>query len=56
MIIDISGILFSSQSSRSVAQVTDLNDNNPVFEKESYTAIIPEEATPGEKTECNNRW
>ena len=29
------------------AQVTDLNDNHPVFEKESYTAIIPEEATPG---------
>ena len=27
------------------AQVTDLNDNHPVFEKESYTAIIPEEAT-----------
>ena len=47
---------FSSQPSRSVEQVTDLNDNHPVFEKESYTAIIPEEATPGEKTECNKRW
>ena len=47
---------FSSQSSRSVEQVTDLNDNHPVFEKESYTAIIPEEATPGEKSQCNNRW
>ena len=31
----------------SFAQVTDLNDNHPVFEKESYTSIIPEEATPG---------
>ena len=46
---------FSSQS-QSVAQVTDLNDNHPVFEKESYTAIIPEEATPGEKSQCNKRW
>lgn len=47
---------FSPQSSRSVEQVTDLNDNHPVFEKESYTAIIPEEATPGEKSQCNNKW
>ena len=54
--VDISGTLFSSQSSQSVEQVTDLNDNHPVFEKESYTAIIPEEATPGEKSQSNKRW
>ena len=36
----------SSQATLRV-QVTDLNDNHPVFDKESYTAIIPEEATPG---------
>ena len=38
----------SSQATLRV-QVTDLNDNHPVFEKESYTAIIPEEATSGEQ-------
>ena len=37
-----------SSSATVTVEVEDLNDNHPVFDKESYTASIPEEAIPGE--------
>ena len=36
-----------SSSATVTVEVEDLNDNHPVFDKESYTASIPEEAIPG---------
>ena len=38
---------FSSSATITV-EVEDLNDNNPTFDLESYTASIPESALPGE--------
>ena len=36
-----------SSSATITVEVLDLNDNNPVFDLESYTATIPESALPG---------
>ena len=36
-----------SSSATITVEVLDLNDNNPMFDLESYTAIIPESALPG---------
>ena len=30
-----------------VVEIEDINDNNPVFERESYTATVSETAIPG---------
>ena len=38
-----------SSSATVTVEVEDLNDNHPVFDKESYTASIPEEAIPGKQ-------
>ena len=38
-----------SSSATITVEVKDLNDNNPEFDLESYTATIPERAAPGEK-------
>ena len=37
-----------SSSATITVEVEDLNDNNPEFDLESYTATIPESALPGE--------
>ena len=37
-----------SSSATVTVEVEDLNDNHPVFRKESYTASISEQAIPGE--------
>ena len=37
-----------SSSATITVEVQDLNDNNPEFDLESYTATIPESALPGE--------
>ena len=39
---------FSSSATITV-EVDDLNDNNPTFDLESYTASTPESALPGEQ-------
>ena len=36
-----------SSSATITVEVEDLNDNNPTFDLESYTATIPESALPG---------
>ena len=38
---------FSSSATITV-EVEDLNDNNPTFDLESYTASIPESSLPGD--------
>lgn len=37
-----------SSSATITVEVEDLNDNNPEFSLESYTATVPESALPGE--------
>ena len=37
-----------SSSATITVEVQDLNDNNPQFDLESYTAVIPESSLPGQ--------
>ena len=37
-----------SSSATITVEVQDLNDNNPQFDLESYTAVIPESSIPGQ--------
>ena len=46
-----------SSSATVTVEVEDLNDNHPQFDKESYTASIPEKSQPGKiiQNSCNKQ-